>query len=55
MKHMAQQHDGDHDRLRSEYEELWTKPDIILHQLEEYFDDQFDAKGFLSSLFMVTN
>ena len=55
MEQLNQQHGGDHDRLKTEYEELWTNPDIILSQLEEYFDDEFDAKGFLSSLFMVTN
>ena len=53
MKQMVQQHGGDHDQLSIEYEELWTNPDIILDQLEQHFDDDFDTKGFLSDLFTV--
>ena len=53
MKQIAQQHDGKHDQMSTEYEELMTNPNIILGQLEEHFDDEFDAKGFLSDLFMV--
>ena len=53
MKQMSQQHGGDHDQLSIEYEELWTNPDIILDQLEQHFEDDFNAKRFLSNLFMV--
>ena len=51
---MAQQHDSIHDQLNVEYEELWSNPEIILEQLEEHFDDPFDAKCFLADFFMVT-
>ena len=51
---MAQQHDSVHDQLNAEYEELWSNPAIILEQLEEHFDDPFDAKCLLADLFMVT-
>ena len=53
-KQMAQQHESIHDQLNEEYEELWSNPRVILEQLEEYFDDTFDAKCFLSDIFMVT-
>jgi hypothetical protein len=51
-RRMAQQHDSIHDQLNVEYEELWSNPEIILEQLEEHFDDPFDAKCFLADFFM---
>ena len=43
-----------YDRVMNEYDELWTNTTIILEQLEKHMDDPFDAKCFLSDLFMVT-
>ena len=53
MKDMARQYDGQHDQLKREYDELMTNPDGILGQLENEFDDPFDAKVVLGGIFMV--
>ena len=50
---MAQQQDTEHDQLNTEYDELWSNPDIILEGLEKHFDETFDAKCFLTDIFMV--
>ena len=52
-RQMAQAHDNIHDQLNEEYDELWTNPTVILEQLEQLFDDPFDAKCFLADFFMV--
>ena len=50
MRRMDQQYGGEHDDLNKDYDKLMMNPDTILGQ---QFKDEFDAKGFLSDLFMV--
>lgn len=52
-KHMVQQQDTKHDQLNMEYDALWSNTEIILEQLEHNFDTTFDAKCFLTDIFMV--
>ena len=39
MQVMAEQHDTNHDVLHQECAVLWTNPDVVLKQLQEYFED----------------
>lgn len=51
------QHDGKHDELGKEYEELWTNVDVILEEIEKHFaeDKKFYAKVCLSHIFVVNS
>ena len=42
-----------HEDLHMEYEKIVTKFEV-LKQVEGNFKDSFDAKGFLSDIFMVS-
>ena len=52
---MAEQHASKLVSLSMIYDDLMTNPNkgTILHQLEEQFEDKFDAKLVLGCIFMV--
>ena len=55
MEVMYHQHDGQNEQLSRDYDELMkaSRGDSVLHLLEKQFNDPFDAKQVLSSLFVV--
>ena len=55
MKHMAQQHDepGIHEDLNGKFLELWSSTELILEELEKHFPHSFQAKVFLTEIFVV--
>jgi DNA repair exonuclease SbcCD ATPase subunit len=54
MEVMYHQHDGQNEQLSRDYDELMKagRGDSVLHLLEKQFNDPFDAKQVLSSLFV---
>ena len=57
MKQFEMQHDGKHDELGKEYEDLWTNVDVILEEIEKNFPEEkkFHAKIYLSHIFVVNS